>query len=145
MRDGAPPARTRRWLIGAGLLGLAGGAVYLLLPPADVLVAGLAPEGREYQLVASFLVGRDTLRMARTVGPPAPAGRSTQVWALVPGAAPASLGLVPEQASWRISLPAELVPRAPQMTIALSDEPAGGAASGEPTQPFLAAASLTAR
>lgn len=142
------PGRTRRWLIGAGALGLGGaavgGAVYLLQPPPEVLVAGLAPQGRDYQVVASFLVGRDTLRMARTAGATAPAGRSTEVWAIAPGAPPVSLGLVPEQASWRIALPNDLLPRAAELTIALSDEGPDGA-GGTPAQPFLATAPLASR
>ncbi|MEO0938743.1 MAG: anti-sigma factor [Pseudomonadota bacterium] len=142
-----PPQRRRRWLIGAGALALGGaavgGAAYLLQPPPEVLVAGLAPLGRDYQVVASFFVGRGTLRMARTAGAE-PAGRSTEIWAIAPGAPPVSLGLVPAQASWRIALPNDLLPRASELTIALSDEGPGGA-DGTPTQPFLAAAPLSPR
>ncbi|MEL7099701.1 MAG: hypothetical protein AAGM84_12800 [Pseudomonadota bacterium] len=139
--------RTRRWVIGAVGLGAAlvgTGAIFVLQPPDAVLVAGLQPKARDYSIVASFLVGRDTLRFGRTAGAPAPDGRVTQLWAIAPGTHPYFLGTVPEAASWRITLPPDLVAEAEALTIVITDAPAGAARTA-PLAPILAAERLVLR
>ena len=69
-------------------------------------------------------------------------GRAFELWAIVPEAAPVSLGLMQEGAAMRVTLPENLRNRGAEITLAISDEPAGGSPTGAPTGDVLAAAAL---
>jgi anti-sigma-K factor RskA len=70
-------------------------------------------------------------------------GRAFELWAILPDAAPVSLGLLSADARMRVALPELLRARAGQITLAISDEPAGGSPTGAPTGDVLAAAAVT--
>jgi anti-sigma-K factor RskA len=82
-----------------------------------------------------------TLRLNRLSGEPPP-GRSFELWLLVGKNAPVSLGVLPAEVSGSVSLPTELRKAAAEATLAVSDEPAGGSPTGQPTGDILAAAKL---
>jgi anti-sigma-K factor RskA len=71
------------------------------------------------------------------------AGRTFELWAIVPDAAPVSLGLLPGGAQMRVTLPDALRARVSEITLAISDEPTGGSPTGAPTGAVLAASAVT--
>jgi anti-sigma-K factor RskA len=70
--------------------------------------------------------------------------RSMELWLIVPGDRPRSLGLIEGGREVRINLPRELAARvATDATLAVSLEPAGGSPTGQPTGPVIATGKLT--
>lgn len=162
-RSGAEPAllalrrKVRRWQAAAGVAAAAAlaASVALLLPrtappvestpveqpTAPVLVASVATE-RSGSLAVTYLPDRGELLVV-PAGLEVPAGRARQLWLIPEGQAPVSLGLVE---------PGDLQPRriaaptardfARGATIAVSDEPAGGSPTGQPTGEVLGAGVL---
>ncbi|MGR3435098.1 MAG: anti-sigma factor [Shimia sp.] len=138
-----------RWVLGAVVgAAAAGAAVFVALPylegpgaPVADFRADLAGEGVVYAAEVDSRTGALVVRAA--LGAPSP-GRAHEVWAILPEAAPASLGLVGPDGVLRADLggvdPAVLA----TVTLAISDEPAGGSPTGAPTGDVLAAAPLVA-
>lgn len=136
---GARPTSRRRWFGWAGLLGAplaAFAAAFILLAPPDfdptIHVDILVPE---IGLNVAAGADEDTLRIITVEGTPAP-GRSFEVWLVAGDAAPVSLGLLPASGAIDLPRPEGL---ASGMVIAVSDEPAGGSPTGQPTGPVLGA------
>jgi anti-sigma-K factor RskA len=71
----------------------------------------------------------------RSIGAETPAGHSLELWSVVAGQAPRSLGLVSAALS-RVPL-REAAPAPEGATIAVSVEPAGGSPTGNPTGPVV--------
>ena len=70
--------------------------------------------------------------------------RATELWVIPAGEAPISLGLVRTDSVERKTLPADLAAKLiTGSTIAVSDEPAGGSPTGQPTGDVLAAGALS--
>ncbi len=144
------PARKRSRALLPGLLAaLAAFAmvVYLVVPPPQdpgpSFIAELQPAERSYLVTAALRTGETAvLDLTRDAGAVAPDGRATELWAILPDQAPISLGLVPEDARWSVILPEALARDPAQLTLALSDEPAGGSPTGAPTGAVLAAVPL---
>jgi anti-sigma-K factor RskA len=137
----AAQARSRgfRWLSGWLAGAVAAGAVALaalvwlpILPPAAGPVVAVLGKGEPLSFEARFKDGQ--LDVIRVAGEAAPAGQVQEVWLIAPGAAPVSLGLMPERA---LSVPYPDLPEG--WTLAVSLEPAGGSPTGAPTGPVLAA------
>lgn len=118
-------------------------------------LAPVAPEGEE-PLFATQLTGQDVplevlavldpdrgdLALSRVSGEEAP-GRVFELWAIVPDSPPVSLGVLPQEDRTRVTLPPELLARAAEITLAISDEPTGGSPTGAPTGDVLAASPVT--
>jgi anti-sigma-K factor RskA len=109
-------------------------AALLLRPPpsaAPDLLAALSPTGTPG---AAFLVRIDADGNAVIVAPaPAAAGRVLELWALAPGAgAPVSLGVLPGAGPARLRAAVR-----PGTQLLLSQEPAGGSPTGQPTGPVV--------
>jgi anti-sigma-K factor RskA len=105
-----------------------------LLAP-DVQTTTLAAQGRPPSARLYFNPARKTVVVAAFDVPPAPPGRTYQLWGIVNGQPPVSLGTFNTQPDARgvITLP---VSAAQFHVAAVTDEPAGG--SPQPTtQPFL--------
>ncbi|MEM1233705.1 MAG: anti-sigma factor, partial [Pseudomonadota bacterium] len=82
------------------------------------------------------------LTAARLEGAPED-GRDHELWLILPGEAPVSLGLLDAQGRVIADLsivPAEVLAGA---TLAVSDEPDGGSTTGAPTGAVLAVGNLT--
>ena len=94
------------------------------------------------QVLAVLDLAKGDIALNRVAGTEAE-GRSFELWAIVPDAAPVSLGVLTAQSTMRVSLPQSLRDRAGELTLAISDEPAGGSPTGAPTGSVLAAAPLT--
>ena len=111
-------------------------AALLLRPPpstAPDLLAALSPTGTPG---AAFLVRVDTAGNAVIVAPgppPTASGRVLELWALAPGAgAPISLGVLPGVGPARLRAAVR-----PGTQLLLSQEPAGGSPTGQPTGPVV--------
>jgi anti-sigma-K factor RskA len=145
----APAAFAMPWAAVAAALALVSillGSLYLgqrpaLEQPAYVAVVADADTGPVW-LMQGFEEAR-SLRVT-TVNPrPAPAGRSYELWMLPNGAAPVSLGLIPDAGSATLALSAaQLTVLGNTATLAVSVEPAGGSPTGQPTGPVIYTAPL---
>lgn len=96
---------------------------------------------------AGFVVAIDTGSGGLTIVPAALADvsqRALELWLIVPGEQPRSLGLIEAGRAVHIDVPADLLSRvAPQSTLAISLEPLGGSPTGLPTGPVIASGKLT--
>ncbi len=145
----AAPGRSRwrywgGWGLGAALAGM---LVVLLLyvgpfgPPTvsqAELVAHIEAESGDLRVLAGYDAATGQLEVSRIAGEPAP-GRSFELWLIAGDAAPVSLGLLPERARGVLRVPDALGPQMAGATLAISDEPAGGSPTGQPTGAVLAA------
>jgi anti-sigma-K factor RskA len=134
----------RRWRMTTAIVGAAAAAlaafilVDLAVPPAEQseFVAVLTSEGAAPKFVATVDVARGTLSIRR-VGEAAPADKSYELWAIEPGQAPKSMGLVEEA-----SLSRTLEQSPADLTLAISLEPTGGSPTGAPTGPVVFSGAL---
>lgn len=124
-------------------LALAASLAFLLLtrpqPVGQPLLAALAPAGAP---AAVFLVRVDADGRATVIAagnPALPAGRALELWALRAGAtAPQSLGLIPVAGQRQLILPDHAGTQ-----LLVSQEPAGGSPTGQPTGPVVYQGTLT--
>lgn len=111
--------------------------------PAPLLVGEIAAETEtDLRLLAVYDGVDGRLRLNRTDGLAEP-GRALELWAIAPGEPPVSLGLLSDTAEGAVTLPEALRGRAAELTLAISDEPAGGSPTGAPTGAVLATGALT--
>ena len=109
----------------------------LLDPPSEFeSAATLDATDRRLRVEAGYEADSGTLFLERTLGIPATEGRSTELWVIADGGPPFSLGLVPDQARWQVTIPALF--RNGALVLALSDEPPGGSPTGAPTGSVIA-------
>lgn len=113
--------------------------------PVAVLLSD--PAGKQGWIVRLVAAPKGAAQMrVATLGPPSAApGKSFELWVLpASGAAPISLGLLPEQGEGLLSMPpAALSELAGAAALAVSLEPAGGSPTGAPTGPVLTQGRLT--
>ncbi|WP_323765296.1 anti-sigma factor domain-containing protein [Marinovum sp.] len=72
------------------------------------------------------------------------AGRARELWLIQGGNPPVSLGLLDAGTVVRLDLPADLRASLEGAVLAISDEPAGGSPTGQPTGAVLATGAVTA-
>ncbi|MHA6325724.1 anti-sigma factor [Roseivivax sp. CAU 1753] len=129
------------YALGAVAAALVGWAVMTsdqLVPtaPRPLYVADLsAAEGPELLVHAGYLADTNEFLIRRDGGA-VPEGRDNEMWLVPDTGAPVSLGLVPREAGViaRQILPEALIPLLDGGTLAVSEEVAGGAPDGKPTQ-----------
>ena len=113
------------------------------LPAAAPIVVVLAGADSKPALIATASRD-DRFLTVKAVANTAPAaGRTFELWALQPGGAPKSLGVIPPGAIARVplTLPAgEALVQIPSLAVSL--EPPGGSPTGEPTGPVLYSGSV---
>lgn len=133
----------RRWRLTTAMVGAAAAALAGILvldlaapPQQGEFVAVLTSEGAAPKFVATVDVARGTLSIRR-VGEAPPPDKSYELWAVEPGQAPESLGLVDEA---RISRALGHSPS--DLTLAISLEPKGGSPTGVATGPIVFSGSL---
>jgi anti-sigma-K factor RskA len=132
--------RPARWALGVGLAAAACLALLLIGPP-DRPASHLALKASDGTLLATADIDRrNVLRLHPVAMPPAPAGKSYELWIIGTGGIPRPDGLMPDDPSTPILL-AEVEPGA---VLAVSVEPAGGSPTGVPTGPVVASGSITA-
>jgi len=123
-------------------LAIAASLFFMLLrpgPSSPPLLAALAPTGAP---APAFLVrvapNGQGLVVAASAAEPG-AGRSFELWALAPGATtPVSLGLLPATGQRELTVPNRAGTR-----LLVSQEPAGGSPTGQPTGPVVFSGVLT--
>ncbi len=110
--------------------------------PRDVYATYMAGDVDDLELIAVVDTTGDIA--LRRVSGEAPAGRVLQLWAVLPDSAPISLGVLPPDETTRVRLPQALLDQIGTMTLAVSDEPPGGAPAGAPTGAIRAAGAINA-
>ncbi|MEM1375051.1 MAG: anti-sigma factor [Pseudomonadota bacterium] len=144
----SPGATLVRWALGAVVGAAAAGAVAIVgvlyvIPSLTQTVLEARIEGEAgVTLTARYESADGSLTAARLEGAPGE-GRDHELWLILPGQAPVSLGLL--DAEGRVVADLSVVP-AEALTgalLAVSDEPEGGSTTGAPTGDVLAVGSLT--
>jgi anti-sigma-K factor RskA len=116
------------WVVITGAPPVPGPALVVVLAGADARPAMIATASRD----EAFL----TVKPLANAAPPP--GRTFELWALPPGAAPRSLGVLGRGTVARVALPApsgRLLAGIP--ALAVSVEPPGGSPTGAPTGPVV--------
>lgn len=109
-----------------------------------VMVATLAPEAGPPRVTAAYDPATNSLVVAPVALSTVP-GHDHELWIIPEGGTPQSLGLVSPDGQRRFPLPPELSSRlVATATIALSNEPAGGSRTGQPTGPVVASGTFSA-
>jgi anti-sigma-K factor RskA len=103
-------------------------------------VAEIATEGDGLRVLAAYDPAAGGFRVRRLAGAPGP-GRDFELWAIPPGGAPVSLGVLGEEGI--ALLPEALRGVVGDLTLAISDEAEGGSVTGAP-ETVLAAEAVTA-
>jgi anti-sigma-K factor RskA len=118
-------------------------------PPPPVegearLISALASSpGSDVTLLAELEPQAAVLNINRTSGA-APPGRSLELWMIEEGGTPESLGVLPDAPRARVPLTREQAARiGPGTTLAITDEPAGGSPTGQPSLPPVAAGTVS--
>jgi anti-sigma-K factor RskA len=102
----------------------------------DVVTAALSATGKPPSARVFWNQSRRRVVMAVFQLPPAPAGRTYQLWAIAQGKKPVSLGVFNTAADGRLTAAMDVPPGLTFELTAVTEEPAGG--SPQPTQqPFL--------
>lgn len=112
-------------------------------PPANpVYHADLEAEDGSLIFAAGYDATTDEMYVERRQGAARP-GRVLELWLIAGDNPPVSLGVLPEGARTRLTVPEPLRDRLEGGILALSDEPPGGSPTGEPTGDVLAVGPLT--
>lgn len=135
----------------------AGGLAIASLAAVAVLAwfVTAAPRSQAMPLVASLVESRGPGHLMVTVDPshgmvmvvpaamPPGVPGVPQLWVILPGGAPRSLGIVGAKEPTMLKLPAELMAKMrPKVMLAISMEPPGGSPTGRPTGPLVASGHL---
>ncbi|HEY1227715.1 MAG TPA: anti-sigma factor [Ramlibacter sp.] len=110
-------------------------AMHMMDKPEIQYVAVLQDQAQNASMLVTFDPKKKTLTLKRVGGFQEAADRSLELWALPPGQAPKSLGVVQGQPVVRLTAGSRDVTTAPALAITL--EPKGGAPGGKPTGPVL--------
>ncbi|WP_162789189.1 MULTISPECIES: anti-sigma factor [Sphingomonas] len=147
----------QRWSAGATAVAAALG-LFLLVeprptpppPPAPTqptaeapMVAAMASKDSDAKLVATWEPTARSLTVAAAGDMPNDGAHSHELWFIVSGAKPKSLGVMPLNGRMHAQLAAEIAAALRQGTVlAISVEPTGGSPTGQPTGPVIASGAL---
>ncbi len=145
-RQAPVPLMERLWVwqgVAFGALVLAAYLATPLLRPdvpsrasGPIFATELVGDDTGYQVFAVLDPSRQGIALRRVAGE-VPQGRVLELWAILPDAAPVSLGIVPPEPE-HLPLPPEFASQINVLTLAISDEPPGGSPTGTPTGTVLA-------
>ncbi len=147
-------ARRRRWWGWAAPIALAAALAAAVLvwpgfdprgpvpPEAPAYRAELVSQDGDLRLAAAYDAGAGTLFVAREGGV-VPAGRALELWIIAGDDAPVSLGVLPDSPAMVVAVAPDLRTALDGAVLAVSDEPAGGSPTGQPTGAVLATGALT--
>lgn len=111
-------------------------------PPANpVLVADIVSTDSSVRVIAYYDQATGLLHVDRRAGERA-SGRDMEMWLIAGSGPPQSLGLMPAIATGSMTIPAAFRSGLETATLAISDEPAGGSPTGQPTGPVVAQGTL---
>ena len=111
--------------------------------PSEILVSEVAGENDLVNFATVYDAGTSELRFNRIAGAKPP-GRDFELWIIVGTNPPLSLGVLPDQPSGRIAIAENLRATLVGSTLAITDEPAGGSPSGQPTGNIVASGKINA-
>ncbi len=106
------------------------------LPPGEPKLVAVVNRSGELPALLVRVDRRAGTVQVRSLAAEAPAERSLELWSIVGGGAPRSLGLIAPGAS-RVAVPASDRDRLEGATLAVSVEPLGGSTTGGPTGPVV--------
>jgi len=129
--------QTPLWPALSGALAVALLLVWLWPTPSRMFLTGVLtnPAGKPTWVIRA---NRHHMRLSTLEPVSVPAGHAYQLWAIVPGRQPISMGLLPTQPGQSpvLSAPQRIDMKSVQM-VAVTMEPAGGSPTGQPTGPIL--------
>ncbi len=144
------PLMQRLWVwqgISFAALALAAYLAVPLLRPAptvatvDVYATQMTSDAFDLTVLA-VVDARGDVALRRLSGD-IPAGRVLELWAILPEQEPVSLGVLPQTETARIRLPDNIAQNITSVTLAISDEPEGGAPQGTPTGDIRAVGAIS--
>ena len=106
-----------------------------------IFATEMTSEDSDMQVFAVLDPSRLGIALRRVSGE-VPEGRVLELWAILPGQAPVSLGLVPPEPD-HLPLPEEFARQLDELTLAISEEPPGGAPAGTPTGAIMAVGAVS--
>ncbi|AUH66760.1 anti-sigma factor [Paracoccus zhejiangensis] len=148
--DPSPPASSVRfwqWLsIGSVLASMALLALLWLGQPGpdaepQLWVSEMVSADNSVRLTALYDETDGEMRVSVAGQPPA-AGRDFELWLIQGDRAPISLGIMPHEGQAAMPIPEDLRILVANATLAITDEPAGGAPGGIATGPIVAQAEM---
>lgn len=101
----------------------------------------MVSEDGAVRLAALYDEARGEMRVSMG-GEAAPEGRDFELWLIAGEDAPISLGVMPDAGQAAMPIPEDLRPLMLNATLAITDEPSGGAPGGVATGPVVALAAL---
>lgn len=111
--------------------------------PESPMIAAMAGKDSPARLVATWEPGMRSLTVAAAGDMPGDKAHSHELWFIVAGHKPRSLGVMPGNGRMHAQLAAEIARALQQGTVlAISVEPAGGSPTGQPTGPVIASGPL---
>lgn len=110
--------------------------------PRDVFATQMTSTDFDLQVLA-VVDTKNSIALRRLAGA-APAGRVLELWAILPDQAPVSLGVLPDGETARVPLPRAMADQIASITLAITDEPVGGAPRGVPSGEIRAAGVISA-
>jgi anti-sigma-K factor RskA len=136
-----------QWAVAASVVLLIGAITWwtLVVPPAAQLVATITDQQQTQLWRIEAPQQREELHVVASAALPKDAQHAYELWALPkrPGAAPVSLGLMPQAGERALQLnAAQRLALAGAEKVAISLEPVGGSPTGAPTGPVLFVASV---
>lgn len=131
---------------GAALASLAMLVMLWLAQPGDTVdrqlwVSDMVSADSSIRLTALYDESDGEMRVS-VAGTPPVEGRDFELWLIQGDRAPISLGVMPHQGQAAMPIPAELRTLVANATLAITDEPAGGAPGGVATGPVIAQAEM---
>lgn len=136
-----------RWLAGASAISAVflGAILWLgepLMPTAGRLwVSDMVSADGTVRLAALYNEKTGEMRVSMAGTEPA-TGRDFELWLIAGEAAPVSLGVMPRRGQAAMPIPAALRDQIANATLAITEEPKGGAPGGVATGPLVAKADL---
>ena len=143
----ARPVRLWKWLsIGSVLASTALLALLWLGQPGpdaepQLWVSDMVSADNSVRLTALYDETDGEMRVS-VAGPPPAAGRDFELWLIQGDRAPISLGVMPHEGQAAMPIPEDLRILVANATLAITDEPAGGAPAGIATGPIVAQAEM---
>ncbi|KAA8616456.1 anti-sigma factor [Salipiger aestuarii] len=104
-------------------------------------ISDLVSDDGSVRLAALYDAARGEMRVSVGGDAPAP-DRDFELWMIAGGGAPVSLGVMPHTGSAAMAIPEDLRAEMVGATLAITEEPAGGAPGGQATGPVVATALL---
>jgi len=110
--------------------------------PAENFVAEVSGPDQAVKLAVLYDGQKGEIKFTRVAGTPV-SGRDFELWLIQGKTAPISLGVLPKQDKGTIKVSDDLKAKLSGSILAISDEPAGGSPTGQPTGAVLATGAMT--